>query len=315
MSTQRPVVSIVVPTHNEGEWLIRTINSINSTRAGVDYEIIVVDDCSTDGSTEAARGMERVRVIRPCMEPTGCVVARNRGAAVSEGEYLCFVDSHVLVIEDWLSRLVSTSQVYRDSALVSGNIYSSDKTDDPEVTRQQYAYSLKNWLTASHWYYYGENKFEAPYQTPLCPAGLMLTHRDHFNRLGGFSELIRRWGGTDVEISMKNYFYGGVNVVNPDVWIYHYFKNTGDRKPTFSVSYRETFFNRLLIAKIFTNPSVYEKTKAVLSRKSSLDAIERGLNDPEVVLGVEAIRSGFRRSWDDFQVDFQRELAQCFPDM
>ena len=108
--------------------------------------------------------------------------------------------------------------------MVSGNILNVDHLDKPEVETEQYAYTLKQWSVESAWHFHGHGKKTEPYRAPLCPAGLMFAKRAYFWDLGGFSERIKKWGGTDVEISLKNYMYGGENIVNPRVFIYHYYK-------------------------------------------------------------------------------------------
>ena len=232
-------MSVIIPTYKEGDWLDRTVESIIGARTNVRYEIVVVDDASDDGSVERVRSTPGVEVVTVGAEPVGCVVGRNLGAAASQGEYLCFLDSHVLVRDDWLDSLRETCLQFDARALVTGNILNVNRRDDKNAAREQYAYTLKNWTVDSVWYSHGHAKNAEPYRSPLCPGGLMFVKRSHFTKIGGFCEGIKKCGG-GVEISLRNYMYGGENVVDPRVYVYHYYKNRSDKKPTFSISYRQT---------------------------------------------------------------------------
>src|SRR5262245_11704259 len=99
-------VSVVIPSHNEGENLLGTVDSL-LIGLPPDGEIVVVDDASTDGSAErlAAVAPATVRILRPT-ERLGAAGARNHGAIAASGDVLIFSDAHVQVPADWSSRLL-----------------------------------------------------------------------------------------------------------------------------------------------------------------------------------------------------------------
>ena len=93
-----PLVSVVVPTYNRAPFLIRAINSILAQTV-TDYEIIVVDDGSTDNTEEE---LQRYMALEPRLERVlvyikqvnqGANPARNAGIRVARGEYIAFLDS------------------------------------------------------------------------------------------------------------------------------------------------------------------------------------------------------------------------------
>jgi glycosyltransferase involved in cell wall biosynthesis len=91
-SGPRRSVSVVIPTHNRRDLLLRTLHSVLRQR-DVDISVIVVDDASTDGSADAVRGLRdrRVRVIRhPVCR--GVSQARNTGIEQVETDWVAFVD-------------------------------------------------------------------------------------------------------------------------------------------------------------------------------------------------------------------------------
>ena len=88
-----PAVSVVIPTYNRLPLLMEAVASVRA-QSFADWELIVADDGSTDGSAEAveALGDDRIRVLR--LPHTGIVAAvRNAGAAASRAAWLAFLDS------------------------------------------------------------------------------------------------------------------------------------------------------------------------------------------------------------------------------
>lgn len=88
-----PAVSIVIPTHDRLALLMEAVDSVR-TQTLDDWELIVADDGSADGSAEAVEALEdaRIRVLR--LPRTGNVAAvRNAGIAAARGEWVAFLDS------------------------------------------------------------------------------------------------------------------------------------------------------------------------------------------------------------------------------
>lgn len=98
------MISIIVPTLNEELYLPKLLQSIAS-QDFEDYEIIVADNNSTDGTVEIARGFG-ARLVGGGMPS----VARNRGAEAARGEYLLFMDADVFVPDGFLSALFGRFQ-------------------------------------------------------------------------------------------------------------------------------------------------------------------------------------------------------------
>ena len=95
-----PKLSVIVPVYNTEKYLRECIDSILA-QTFTDFELILVNDGSTDGSgaicDEYAKQDERIRVIH--QENGGITVARKSGVRVARGEYVTFVDS-----DDWIDK-------------------------------------------------------------------------------------------------------------------------------------------------------------------------------------------------------------------
>jgi glycosyltransferase involved in cell wall biosynthesis len=86
-----PEVSVIIPTYNSVRYLTQAIDSVLA-QTFRDYEILVIDDGSTDETEEALRCYaDRARYIR--QQNSGVAVARNRGIAESRGRYIAFLDA------------------------------------------------------------------------------------------------------------------------------------------------------------------------------------------------------------------------------
>ena len=107
-----PIISVIVPVYNVVELLPRCIDSLLNQKF-TDYEVVLVDDGSTDGSgaicDEYARRDSRIKVIHKQNE--GVSKTRNRGIDESQGTWITFVDSDDYVTPDYLSDLYSCLDV------------------------------------------------------------------------------------------------------------------------------------------------------------------------------------------------------------
>ena len=94
-SPGRPAVSILMPVRDRADLLVRSVASVRAQTRG-DWELMLVDDASTDGTPEVADALSaREPRIRPqrLSAPRGAAAARNAGLARSRGRYVAFLDS------------------------------------------------------------------------------------------------------------------------------------------------------------------------------------------------------------------------------
>jgi teichuronic acid biosynthesis glycosyltransferase TuaG len=101
-----PLVSVITPVHNLADHLAAAVNSVLAQTYG-DWEMILVDDCSTDNSVAVASGFiardTRVKLIR-LDKNSGAAVARNTAIAGAQGRYIAFLDGDDLWQPDKLQK-------------------------------------------------------------------------------------------------------------------------------------------------------------------------------------------------------------------
>jgi glycosyltransferase involved in cell wall biosynthesis len=112
------LVSVVVPCYNQAHFLGEAIESVLS-QSYPDSEIVVVDDGSTDDTSEVAGRYPKVRLIR--QENRGLSGARNVGLTESEGEYVVFLDADDRLLPEALEVGLEHLRSHPERALVSGN--------------------------------------------------------------------------------------------------------------------------------------------------------------------------------------------------
>ena len=112
-----PTASIILPTYNRADTIVRAIESVQA-QTFTDWELIVVDDGSTDGTAELIANLEpRMVLIR--QENRGFTEARNVGIRASNGKYLAFLDSDDEFMPHHLELCVAFLEAHPEEQFVS----------------------------------------------------------------------------------------------------------------------------------------------------------------------------------------------------
>ena len=122
---KKPAVSIIMPCYNSQKYIGKTMNSILG-QSFSDYELIMVDDGSTDETPALLDGYEKkypefVRVFHE--ENSGQSVARNLAMDNAKGEYILFWDSDDYADVDYIERLVMAARQNNSEVVISGSHY------------------------------------------------------------------------------------------------------------------------------------------------------------------------------------------------
>src|SRR3989338_5580791 len=106
---KRKKISVVITTYNRAPQLLKCVDSvIGQDYPGSMYEIIVVNDCSTDGTKKAMNGVSKsrknVRVLSHGKN-RGEAGARNTGIRAARGDIIAFIDDDCIAGKGWLSSI------------------------------------------------------------------------------------------------------------------------------------------------------------------------------------------------------------------
>jgi GT2 family glycosyltransferase len=215
--TPSPSVSVVVSTHQRRDLLARLLDALAAQELDRPFEVVVVVDGSTDGTSEmlqaraqeasraagtagtagALRGWLQVLVQNPALGPAG---ARNRGWRAASGEVVVFTDDDCYPAPGWLAALVG-ALAESGSGLAQG------------VTRpERSAWDGSGPFARTMWVL-EEDGFYA-----TCN---MAYRRDVLEKVGGFDERFRRPFGEDTDLAWRALESGATATFVADAVMYH----------------------------------------------------------------------------------------------
>ncbi len=185
-SSDDPLVSIIIPAYNQFAYTFNCLESLSvNLSSDLAYEIIIVNDASTDDTLEQLATLVKGIKVLTNAENSGFIRSCNYGASQAKGQYLYFLNNDTRILENCLESLlkliVNNPQV---GAVGSKLIYANSK--------QQEAGGII-WNSADGWNYGRLDSPDEPeynYVRPVdyCSGASLLVPTELFKQLGGFSQ-------------------------------------------------------------------------------------------------------------------------------
>ncbi len=177
-----PLVSIVIPVYNKIDYTVACLRSLVQHAGAAAFEVIVVDDASSDTTAERLAHIGGIRVIRNAQN-LGFVGSCNAGAEAARGDFVLFLNNDTVVTAGWLEALLRCFDEEPDAGLVGAKLVYPDG-------RLQEAGGII-FSDGSGWNY---GRFEDPAdprynfrrETDYCSGAAILIRRELLARLGGF---------------------------------------------------------------------------------------------------------------------------------
>lgn len=183
----QPFISVIIPVYNGEKFLPGCLDALKST-SYKQYELIVVDDCSTDRSVEISH--EKGARVLKMPRQAGPGGARNLGAQEARGEVLFFVDADVVVKPDTVERVAADFVDHPEAAAVFGSY-------DDEPAEKNFISQYKNLF---HRFVHQQARSEAETFWAGCGA----IRRDVFLAVNGFdAERYPRPAIEDIELGYR----------------------------------------------------------------------------------------------------------------
>lgn len=201
-----PLFSIITPTFNRRLLLARTLDSVLAQRF-TDYEIIIVDDGSTDGTLDdLSKLTDRVRVLTQTNQGPGA--ARNLALRHATGDYIAFLDSDDLWFPWSLELYAETIHQQKQPAFIAGKVVQFRDEPDldgiTEATLQTLVFP--DYLASGdEWRWYGLSSF--------------VMRRDLINSVGGFPQEAINGEDSDLALRMGT-APGFVQIIAPVMFAY-----------------------------------------------------------------------------------------------
>uniref|UniRef100_A0AAF5PRR9 Polypeptide N-acetylgalactosaminyltransferase n=1 Tax=Wuchereria bancrofti TaxID=6293 RepID=A0AAF5PRR9_WUCBA len=237
-----PNTSVVICFHNEA-WsvLLRTVHSVlERTPENLLAELILVDDFSDMAHLKAdleiyMRQFPKVRILR-LEKREGLIRARIRGAAISKGSVITYLDSHCECLEGWVEPLLD--RIKKNPKTVVCPVI--DVIDDNTF---EYHYSKAyftnvggfDWSLQFNWHAIPEKDRKGrrdidPVKSPTMAGGLFSIDRTFFGELGSYDPGLDIWGGENLELSFKTWMCGGTLEIVPCSHVGHIFRKRSPYK-------------------------------------------------------------------------------------
>jgi len=186
------MISVVIPLYNKQLSIKSTIQSVlNQTYK--DFEIIIVDDGSTDDSAKVVESISDNRVHIVSQSNQGVSAARNRGINKASNEWIAFLDGDDLWKENHLEEVNKMMSLFPDEKIYVTSFEYSDKREVFKCPRQTYNFKIENYFK------------EAIQETLICTS-IVVINKDCFEKVGGFNIELDRGEDTDLWVRLaRNY--------------------------------------------------------------------------------------------------------------
>ena len=194
-----PLVSIVIPVFNQQEFTRHCLAALQRCASRWPYEVIVVDDCSTDDTARMLGEWPGVRVMtNPCN--LGFVRSANTGAVEAKGRYLVFLNNDTQVQPDWLDTLIGTLDTRPEAGVVGSRLlYPSGRLQEAGGVV---------FADGSAWNYgHLDDPYKPAYgylrEADYVSGASLAIRRELFEALGGFDEQFAPAYYEDIDLAFR----------------------------------------------------------------------------------------------------------------
>jgi len=252
-----PIISVVITTHNRASLLKNCLESLCSqTYDQALYEIIVVDNCSTDDTWETVKAFDnQCRIYYFVENQLGMNFARNLGLKESQGEYVAYIDDDAKAAPNWLEVAArELTCIVPVIDCLGGPIFPYYTSPKPEWFKDRYEIR-RDWKTSRY------------LKTGKSFSGSnMIWRKEVLFELGGFDtdhgvigDELRLGGETIVFSKIWDAFKNPQLYYSPDLLVYHW---VPPQKMKVNYRLKRTFANGQTMGKIETrNFNLFQKIK------------------------------------------------------
>lgn len=192
------MISVVIPTYKRKDKLRATLESVfNQTLK--DYELIVVEDGSNDGTKEMVGEMTETHknLVYFYQANKGPATARNLGISKAKGDIIAFTDDDCVVPPNWLEKLLDGFGRYPEVVGVGGNLEAS------EVELKNNTYAQYEKYMSKRAYGTGEKEVVGGFDCPAGGTNNISYKKKVLEEFGGFDETFPVAAGEDADLKKR----------------------------------------------------------------------------------------------------------------
>ncbi len=212
-------ISAIVCTYNRSNYLKRTLKSlIKQSLDNQVYEIIVVDNASTDNTKKMVSEYSRINFKYSYESKLALSIARNTGLEKAKGKYVAYIDDDAIADEYWLQNILSSFKKEKNVGCIGGRVKPIWESKKPvwldynlypflsllDKGKKRYIFSESEWFSGTN----------------------MAFRKDLLRKIGGFPVHLGRKGnyllsGEEVYVKQKIENLGYLALYNPEALVHH----------------------------------------------------------------------------------------------
>lgn len=217
-----PLVSVIVPVFNQIDYTVRCLASIHRHPPEASYELIVVDDASSDATKRLLGAIPGLRYIRN-PENLGFLGTANRGAAQARGRYLLFLNNDTQVLPGWLDRLLEVFATVPNAGIAGAKlIYPSGYLQEAGAALCQDGTVNLIGLNDDP----AKPQYNILREVDHCSGACLLIETALFLELGGFDEIYAPAYFEDCDLSLRVREHGRKIIYQPAAEVIHHLSVT-----------------------------------------------------------------------------------------
>lgn len=225
------MISVVIPCHarkqNEsevGQQLWYTVASATSSleASGFDYEIVVILNGEYPMTASLMHESSRVKAIFAGAQIDSPQSARNLGVRYTRGEFIFFLDAHVVVPPNFFSQIVSDMTESGADFMGTGHRYLGDQYFASRIAWEEFLWGRD---TLNH----PPNGADNLWMTAIHPHGAFCVRREAYLDAGGYWLALKGFGGEETQLCLKFWLMGKTVWATPRTYHWHWLPPGGRR--------------------------------------------------------------------------------------
>lgn len=222
-----PKVSVIIVLFNQAELTYNCLKSLSHSK-GVELELIIVDNCSTDRTATLLSRTSGAHIIQNKVNKH-FLAGANQGASVARGEYLLFLNNDAEVLEDTIANAALAMATNTSIGALGARIIRPDG-----FLQEAGCYILRDGSTFG--FGVGDDPFSTRYSNKrvvdYCSGAFLLTRETTFRGLAGFDEAFSPAYFEDVDYCLRLSKAGLKTMYDPSVTVFHSEKSSSENRTT-----------------------------------------------------------------------------------